>query len=83
MGGNPAAWASASAFDSRWAPENFEVSADDAVTQQNYMFFADTQVDGLHRIGWVATASGATVAPQAWTVYSSDVLNLGGAAVSF
>ena len=81
LGGTPASWASEASFDSRWAPENVEVTTD-GVTQ-NYMFFADTQSDGIHRIGWVATNRGTPIGPNAWTVYSNGVMNLGNAPVSF
>jgi arabinan endo-1,5-alpha-L-arabinosidase len=71
LGGSPAAWASA---DGRWAPENYE-SPDG---QFNYLFFSDTQPDGIHRTGWVSSSTGPNV--KTYTHYSSSYLNLGMAA---
>jgi GH43 family beta-xylosidase len=73
LGGNPAGWAAESAWDSRWAPENYE-SPD---SQWNYLFFSDTQPDGLHRIGWVSSENGPN--PNQYTHYASSYMNLGNA----
>lgn len=76
LGRVPAPWASASAYDSRWAPENHEYKT--GAGTENFLFFADSQPDGIHRIGWVASTKGAS--PAQYTTYSSTYLNLGGAA---
>lgn len=68
LGGSPAAWASA---NSRWAPENYE-SPD---SRYNYLFFADSQSDGIHRLGWVSSDSGAN--PNQYDHYASSCLDLG------
>lgn len=68
LGGNPPSWASA---NNRWAPENYMVNG------VNYVFFSDSQSDGVHRIGWAVSSTGAK--PSAYDMYSSDVMNLGGA----
>lgn len=74
LGGSPTSWASSSAFESRWAPENYE-SPDGKF---NYMFFSDTQPDGIHSVGWVSSSTGPNV--NAYNNYSSSFLNLGMAA---
>ncbi len=68
LGGSPASWASA---NSRWAPENYE-SPD---SHYNYLFFADSQSDGIHRLGWVSSDTGAS--PNQYDRYASSYLNLG------
>lgn len=70
LGGTPSSWA-ANTGD-RWAPENVQVGA------ENYVFFADSQPDGIHRIGWSMSSSGVKV--NAWSVYSSTYLSLGNTA---
>jgi hypothetical protein len=74
LSGTPASWAAETAGDSRWAPENYE-SVDGAY---NYVIFSDTQPDGLHRIGYVASTTGPSVG--GYNQYSSSYLNLGNAA---
>jgi hypothetical protein len=74
LGGSPPSWAAYSEYDSRWAPENYE-SPDSLF---NYLFFSDTQPDGIHRIGWVSSSTGPNV--NAYTSYSSSYLYLGDAA---
>jgi arabinan endo-1,5-alpha-L-arabinosidase len=71
LGGTPASWASESFGGSRWAPENFE-SADGAY---NYVLFSDTQPDGLHRVGYVASTTGPVI--NGYDYYSSSYFNLG------
>jgi hypothetical protein len=68
LGGNPAPWA---AGGNRWAPENY-VTADGTY---NYIFFSDDQPDGVHRLGWARSATGAKVG--AYSTYSPTYLNLG------
>lgn len=66
LGGTPASWA---ANSNRWAPENVEVDGD------NYVFFADAQSDGIHRMGWARSTTG--VHANAWDDYAASYLNLG------
>jgi len=68
LGGTQPAWASNS---NRWAPENI-LSGED-----NFIFFADTQSDGIHHVGWAYSTTGPN--PSAWNKYASNYMNLGGA----
>ena len=73
LGGVPASWASNTV--NRWAPENYEYIENGVA--YNFIFFADSQADGVHRLGWAMSASGAS--PGAWDLYSPSYLSLGGA----
>lgn len=69
LGGTPASWAKN--YD-KWAPENAEVG------NENYVFFAASQPDGIHRIGWALSTNGTK--DGSWNQYSSTYLNLGNTA---
>eukprot|EP01034_Spumella_vulgaris_P021363 gene21363-27393_t len=73
LGGTPTGWASETAFDSRWAPENYETPDG----KSNYLFFSDGQPSegDEHRLGWVLSTTGPNVG--AYTKYSPAYLNLG------
>jgi hypothetical protein len=58
----------------RWAPENVEIQAN-----LNVMTYSDmSRTDGKHRVGWVINNGGP--GDQAWSLFSSGTLDLGGAA---
>lgn len=63
-------------YSDRWAPENFQYRNNKKNNEYNYIFFsADPSNNGVHRIGWAVSTTGAVL--NAWSTYASDVLDLG------